>query len=154
MKLILVEAQVNNTDRDNSVYSEVVHTLEKCPSDYLNDGKLFQYVPYSSNENISNAYCPPEGLSLTLQGNLDTQIQKWFYVSIAMICPGCNSTQLSSRRVEFANFFVNRTARIYISDPIIDEGPLRFDFARMYFGRIVSTRTSIDNISINTADII
>lgn len=71
-----------------------------------------------------------------------------------MICPGCNSTQLSSRRVEFANFFVNRTARIYISDPIIDEGPLRFDFARMYFGRIVSTRTSIDNISINTADII
>lgn len=72
MKLILVEAQVNNTDRDNSVYSEVVHTLEKCPSDYLNDGKLFQYVPYSSNENISNAYCPPEGLSLTLQGNIDT----------------------------------------------------------------------------------
>jgi hypothetical protein len=64
LMVIGVQAQIDRTDPAHPIYTEQIYNFSQCPSNYLNDGNRFVYEDFSHPEDISQAYCIPENVSL------------------------------------------------------------------------------------------
>ena len=92
-RIIGVQAQINRTNRSTPVYSERTFTFKRCPSNYLNDGQKFLHEDFGVHPSIELGYCFPDNVTLQLFGDADTDQQRWFYISVAMLpCKGCTTS--------------------------------------------------------------
>jgi len=155
LKIIGVQAQIDRTNRSNPVYSEQVYTFVPCPSNYLNDGNKFLDQNFGVQESIQMGYCVPDNLTIQLYGDSDTSVQRWFYLSVAMLnCTGCNTVQAQAQRINASSFFSSYTPRLYLSDPIVDKAQLTYGFQRIIFGKLSATLNNVQNVSIDQLQLV